>query len=104
MDEPTLRFYTLAQLGCYLLCASLFVISQLTQISFDLVVGVIIVSVVQPIREYSIKPRLTAAQLRALDTIELPSVIGIEPSVLPTAAGEQTKLRAANSASGLRAV
>jgi hypothetical protein len=105
VDEPTLRFYTLAQLGCYLLCISMFLVSQITRISFGLVVGLLIVGVVQPIRECVIKPRLTDAQLGALDTIELPSVLGLEPQeTAGGAAGEHTQLRGGNTTSGLRVV
>jgi hypothetical protein len=88
VDPSTERFYTLAQLLCYLVCLTFFIVAVVTGTSIDLAVGLVIVAIVQPLRETYVKPRLTPSQLRALDTLRLDANLGGAVS----APSERTKL------------
>ena len=70
----TLRMFTLAQFACYLGCAAFFVTAQVTGLAVDLAVGFVVCLVVQPIRDYFIKPMLTSEELEALDSLALPAL------------------------------
>jgi solute carrier family 4 (anion exchanger) protein 1 len=65
--------YTFSQLGMWVLCASFFVAGQVSGLSVDLVVGVLIVCVVHPVRVYVVASRISASDLAALDTLRPPS-------------------------------